>query len=46
MRGELSGLRARINAHNAQTPLGARRERVVVYVGQCVLPEADPALDG
>jgi hypothetical protein len=43
IRSELSGLRARVNAHNVQAPLGSRRERVVVYAGQCVLPDNDPA---
>jgi hypothetical protein len=41
VRAELSDLRKRVNAHNARVPLGLHRERVVIYAGQCVLPEGD-----
>ena len=45
-RAQLGELRRRVNEHNAAQGEGRRRlrERVVVYAGQCVLPEGDPAL--
>jgi hypothetical protein len=39
MRAQLSDLRQRINAHNAERGLGANVERIVIYAGQCVLPD-------
>ena len=39
IRAQLGDLRQRINAHNAQHPLGPDVERIVVYAGQCVLPD-------
>jgi hypothetical protein len=41
IRGQLGDLRRRVNEHNAAQGDGQRRlrERVVVYAGQCVLPE-------
>jgi hypothetical protein len=43
LRVELGALRRRVNAHNEHDAIGAVRERVVLYVGQCVLPEGEPA---
>jgi hypothetical protein len=42
-RAQLGELRKRVNEHNAALPLAQRpqRERVVVYAGQCVLPDAE-----
>jgi hypothetical protein len=43
IRAQLGDLRTRVNEHNAALPQSQRpqRERVVVYAGQCVLPEAE-----
>jgi DNA-binding MarR family transcriptional regulator len=42
VRAQLGDLRQRVNAHNAAVAPEQRglRERVVIYAGQCVLPEA------
>jgi DNA-binding transcriptional ArsR family regulator len=42
IRGQLGDLRKRVNEHNASRPAERpQRERVVVYAGQCVLPETE-----
>lgn len=46
IRAQLGELRRRVNEHNAQLAPERRglRERVVVYAGQCVLPDAELTL--
>ncbi len=39
MRSELSELRRLVNEHNEHTPPSVEPERVVLYAGQCVLPQ-------
>jgi len=39
LRAELSGLRRRIGQHNATHPKPAAYDRLIVYVGQCVIPQ-------